>query len=334
MAHLRELGKTGVLVSSIGLGCMGMSEFYGPTNDEENIKTLERSIEIGYLHKHNIYLFIETYLCSHNERLLSGVLKTQRDKVFLATKFGFIRTEDGTMTGISGKPEYVREAFNKSQERLGVDVVDLYYQHRVDPNTPIEDTVKAMAELVKEGRVRFIGLSECSAETLRRAHKVHPIAAVQIEYSPWSLDIETNGLLDAARELGVSIVAYSPLGRGFLTGAYKSVDDLDVADVRRYMPRFYPENFGKNLELVDGITALATKKGVTPSQYVLAWILAQGPEFIVIPGTRRVKYLEENVKAADIVLSKEEVAEMRRLIDKADTAGPRYLPEHLASVNI
>ncbi|KAL0084978.1 oxidoreductase [Phycomyces blakesleeanus] len=331
MAHLRELGKTGVLVSSIGLGCMGMSEFYGPTNDEENIKTLERSIEIGSTFWDTSDLY---GIDSHNERLLSGVLKTQRDKIFLATKFGFVRTKAGEITGISGKPEYVREAFGKSRKRLGVDVVDLYYQHRVDPNTPIEETVRAMAELVKEGRVRFIGLSECSAATLRRAHKVHPITAVQTEYSPWTLDIETNGLLDTARELGVSIVAYSPLGRGFLTGAIKSLDDLDITDLRRYFPRFYPENFTKNLDLVEGITSLATKKGVTPSQYVLAWVLAQGPEFIVIPGTRKIKYLEENVKAGDIVLSKEEVAEMRRLIENADTAGKRYLPEHLAFVDL
>ncbi|KAL0073708.1 aldo/keto reductase [Phycomyces blakesleeanus] len=331
MAHLRELGKTGVLVSSIGLGCMGMSEFYGPTNDEENIKTLERSIEIGS----TFWDTADMYgIDSHNERLLSHVLKTQRDKIFLATKFGHIRTKDGEFTGISGSPEHVREAFEKSQKRLGVDVIDLYYQHRVDPNTPIEDTVGAMAELVREGRVRFLGLSECSAATLRRAHKVHPIAAIQVEYSPWSLDIENNGLLDTARELGVSVVAYSPLGRGFLTGAIKSLDDLDITDFRRAFPRFSPENFGKNLELVDGITKLATKKGVAPSQYVLAWILAQGPEFIVIPGTKKIKYLEENFKAGGIVLSKEELAEMRHLIDNADTAGKRYLPQHLKTVNI
>ncbi|KAI9033963.1 auxin-induced protein PCNT115 [Phycomyces nitens] len=331
MIPLRELGKTGVLVPSIGLGCMGMSEYYGPTNDEENIKTLERSIELGstFWDSSDVY-----GIKSHNELLLSGPLKTAKDKVFVATKFGFVRTDEGEITGISGLPEYVRESFEKSQKRLGVDVVDLYYQHRVDPNTPIEETVKAMADLVKEGRVRFLGLSECSAATLRRAYKVHPIAAVEIEYSPWSLDIETNGLLDAARELGVSIVAYSPLGRGFLTGGIKSIDDLPKDDFRRDLPRFSPENFDKNLGLVDGIDALATKKGVTSSQYVLAWILAQGPEFFVIPGTRRIKYLEENVKAGDISLSKEELAEMRRLVDSADTVGQRYMSDYLSMLDI
>ncbi|KAL0094168.1 aldo/keto reductase family protein [Phycomyces blakesleeanus] len=321
MIQLREIGKTDVLVSSIGLGCMGMSEFYGPTNDEQSAKTLERAAELGS----TLWDTSDAYgINSHNERLLAGILKTQRDKIFVATKFGFVRNKDNEFTGVSGSPEYVREAFAKSQKRLGVDLVDLYYQHRVDANVPIEETVKAMAELVNEGRVRFLGLSECSAETLKRAHKVHPIAAVQIEYSPWSLDIETNGLLDTARELGVSIIAYSPLGRGFLTGAIKNV--LFLA--------FFPENFDKNIKLVDGITALATKKGVTPSQYVLAWILAQGPEFIVIPGTRRVKYLEENAKAGEIVLSKEEVAEMRDLINNADTIGNRYFPAFLSLVNI
>ncbi|KAL0093926.1 Aldo/keto reductase [Phycomyces blakesleeanus] len=330
MANLRELGKTGVLVSAVGLGCMGMSEFYGPTNDEENVKTLERSIEIGstFWDTSDIY-----GINSKNERLLSTVLKTQRDKVFLATKFGQVRTEDGTFSHVCGTREYVREAFNKSQKRLGVDVVDLYYQHRVDPNTPIEETVGAMAELVKEGRVRFIGLSECSASTLRRAHKVHPIAAVQTEYSPWTLDIETNGLLDTARELGISIVAYSPLGRGFLTGAIKSPDDFGADDFRHNVPRFSPENFGKNLKLVDDINALATKKGVAPSQYVLAWILAQGPEFIVIPGTKKIKYLEENFKSGDIVLSKEELAEMRRLVDSSSSVGERYSAPYLAAID-
>ncbi|KAI9013876.1 auxin-induced protein PCNT115 [Phycomyces nitens] len=331
MIPLREIGKTGVLVPSIGLGCMGMSEYYGPTDDEESTKTLERSIKLGSTFWDTSDLY---GLESHNERLLSGVLKTEREKIFLATKFGITRTKEGVYTGVNGTPEYVREAFEKSKKRLGVDVVDLYYQHRVDPNTPIEETVAAMAELVKEGRVRFLGLSECSAATLRRAYKIHPITAIQVEYSPWTLDIETNGILDAARELGVSVITYAPLGRGFLTGAIKSFNDLPADDLRRNLPRFSPENFDKNLKLVDGITALATKKGVTPSQYVLAWILAQGPEFFVIPGTRRIKNLEENVKAGDIVLTKEEVVEMRQFIDYAGTAGKRYVPEHLAMVNI
>ncbi|KAI9012698.1 aldo/keto reductase [Phycomyces nitens] len=331
MIPLRELGKTGVLVPAIGLGCMGMSEFYGPTNDEENIRTLKRSIELGS----TFWDTSDMYgVDSCNERLLSGPLKTDREKIFVATKFSAIRNDKGEIIAISGKPEYVREAFEKSQKRLGVDVVDLYYQHRVDPSTPIEETVEAMAKLVKEGHVRFLGLSECSADTLRRAYKVHPIAAVQVEYSPWTLDIETNGLLDAARELGVSIVAYSPLGRGFLTGAIKNFDDFCPDDYRRHLPRFSPANFDKNFKIVDGITALATKKGVTPGQYALAWILAQGPEFLVIPGTKRIKYLEENVKGGEIVLSKEELAEMRQLVDNADTEGERYNAENLIMVNI
>ncbi|KAL0094769.1 aldo/keto reductase [Phycomyces blakesleeanus] len=330
MVQLKEIGKTGVKVPAIGFGCMSLSGPYGSADDEESIKTLERSIELGstFWDTANVY-----GIKSHNERLLSRVLKTQRDKIFLATKFGFIRDESGAISRFDGSPEHVREAFDKSQKNLGVDVVDLYYMHRVDPKVPIEDSVRAMAELVKEGRVRFLGLSECSAETLRRAHKVHPITAVQMEYSPWTLNIENNGILATARELGISIVAYSPLGRGFMTGSIRSLDDFDKDDFRRGLPRFSPENFDKNLKLVDDITALATKKGVTPGQYVLAWILAQGPEFFVIPGTRRVKNLEENVKAGDVVLTSEEVAEMRELIDKANIIGERYAPAQLATVN-
>ncbi|KAI9028275.1 aldo/keto reductase [Phycomyces nitens] len=329
MTQPRELGKTGVKVPPLGFGCMSLSGAYGEANDEESIKTLERAIELGctFWDTANVY-----GINSHNERLISRVLKTQRDKIFLATKFGFSRDESGAISGFSGAPESVRKAFDESQKNLGVDVVDLYYMHRVDPNVPVEDSVRAMAELVKEGRVRFLGLSECSAESLRRAHKVHPITAVQMEYSPWTLDIETNGVLATARELGISIVTYSPLGRGLMTGGIKSLDDMDQDDFRRGLPRFSPENFHKNLKLVDDITALAKKKGVTPGQYVLAWILAQGPEFIVIPGTRRVKNLEENVKARDVVLTSEEVAEMRKVVDEANVVGDRYAPAQMAIV--
>ncbi|KAG0178515.1 hypothetical protein DFQ29_003390 [Apophysomyces sp. BC1021] len=324
-----------------------MSEFYGKFDDEESVKVLERAIELGYMNKPLIIVKLnwnnvlyrcsfwdtaDMYGCGHNERLIGRVLKQNREKVFICTKFGNVRDDDGNFLGVSGKPEYVRQQFEKSIKNLGVSYVDLYYQHRVDKDTPIEETVKAMAELVKEGRVRYLGLSECSAETLRRAYKVHPIAAVQMEYSPWTLDIEKNGLLAAARELGVTIVCYSPLGRGMLTGAIKSIDDLDKDDFRRYNPRYSPENFPKNLEVVHKIENLAAKKGVTPSQFVLAWVLVQGPEFIVIPGTKKIKYLEQNFSAGDIKLTPEEISEMRKVVDEANIQGERYHPAHMASV--
>ncbi|KAF7727587.1 hypothetical protein EC973_007348 [Apophysomyces ossiformis] len=319
---------------------MGMSEFYGRTDDEESVKTLERALELGC----TFWDTADMYGCGHNERLLGRVLKDHRDKVFLCTKFGNVRDDSGKFVGVSGKPEYVRQQFEKSLQNLGVSYVDLYYQHRVDKDTPIEETVKAMAELVKEGRVRYLGLSECSGETLRRAYKVHPIAAVQMEYSPWTLDIEKNGLLEAARELGVTIVFVSsvdelidnssPLGRGMLTGTIKSIDDLAEDDYRRHNPRYSAENFAKNLEIVSKIEQLAAKKGVTPSQFVLAWVLAQGPDFVVIPGTKKIKYLEQNFAAGDIQLTPEEIADMRKVVDEANVQGERYHPLHMASVNI
>jgi aryl-alcohol dehydrogenase-like predicted oxidoreductase len=303
---------------------MGMSEFYGPTDDAENIKVLKRSIELGSI----FWDTADMYGSGKNEELLAKVLQTDRDKVFLCTKFGNVRGPNGEFLGVNGKPEYVREACEKSLKRLGVSHIDLYYQHRVDKQVPIEDTVRAMAELVKEGKVKYLGLSECSAATLRRAYAVHPIAAIQMEYSPWSLEIEQNGILEAARELGVAIVAYSPLGRGFLTGQYKSPADLDPTDFRRHMPRFTPEVFPKNLELVDKFTELAKKKNVTPSQLVLAWVLSQGEDFIVIPGTKKIKYLEENVGAGKVTVTKEENDEIRKFISSITIGGTRY-PEVL-----
>ncbi|KAI8145550.1 aldo/keto reductase [Fennellomyces sp. T-0311] len=331
VTELRQLGKNGPKINPLGLGCMGMSEFYGPSDDKESIKVLERAIELGC----TFWDTADMYGCGHNERLISQILKDHRDKIFLCTKFGNVRDPStGEYLGVSGKPEYVRSACEESLERLGVDVIDLYYQHRVDPNTPIEETVGAMAELVKEGKVRYLGLSECSADTLRRAYKVHPIQAVQMEYSPWVLDIEDNGLLNAARELGVAVVAYSPLGRGFLSGSITSLDDLAADDLRHMLPRYSPENFAKNLELVQGIKALATKKGVTVTQFVLSWVLSQGQDFIAIPGTKRIKYLEDNVKGGELKLSQEEVAEMRKLVEEARPQGERYPEQYLAMVNI
>jgi len=317
---LRKLGNSGVSVPAIGLGCMGMSEFYGPADETENISVIKRALDLGCI----FWDTADMYGVGKNEELLSKVLKVDREKVFLCTKFGNMRGPNGEFLGVNGKPEYVREACEKSLKRLGVSQIDLYYQHRVDKETPIEDTVQAMAALVKEGKVKYLGLSECSAATLRRAYAIHPIAAIQMEYSPWSLDIENNGVLAAARELGVAIVAYSPLGRGFMSGQYKSPDDFDASDSRKFWPRFSAENFPKNLELVAKFTEEAKKKNVTPGQLVLAWVLAQGEDFIVIPGTKKIKYLEENVGAADVTITKEDNKAIRGIIDSIAVSGDRY----------
>ncbi|PKC72605.1 aldo/keto reductase [Rhizophagus irregularis] len=324
MSFLRELGKTGVKISAIGLGCMGMSDAYGAADEQENIKVLNRAIDIGS----TFWDTADLYGSGANEILLSKVLKERRNEVFLCTKFAFSLGPNGEIS-ILGKPEYVRQACENSLKRLGVDYIDLYYQHRVDPNTPIEDTVGALAELVKEGKIKYIGLSECSAETLRRAYKVHPIAAIQMEYSPWALDIEKNGVLEACRELGVTVVAYSPLGHGFLTGKYKSIDDFEPNDFRRTIPRFQGENFNKNLEIVHKFNEFASKKGVTAGQLCLAWVLAQGDDFVTIPGTKKMKYLEENFEAGKIHLSPEEISEIRKIIDSIEIFGGRY-NEHLS----
>ncbi|KAJ1995647.1 hypothetical protein GGI04_005825 [Coemansia thaxteri] len=326
-----EIGVPGdkVRVPRIGLGTMGMSPFYGATDDNESVKVLNHAIDIGC----TFWDTADIYGAGHNERLLSQVLKTRRDEVFLCTKFGVVLREPkpgvkenfaDLFIGICGKPEYVRTHVEASLNRLGVDRIDLYYQHRVDPSTPIEETVAAMAELVKMGKIRFIGLSECTAEELRRAYKVHPIAALEIEYSPWSTHIETSGLLDACRELGVTVVAYSPLGRGFMTGQIRSIDDLDEDDWRRTNPRFKPEHFANNLKLVDAFGSLAQKRGCKPGQIALAWLLAQDKNLAVIPGTKRIKYLDENFGSGQITLTSDEIKELREFVNAANIQGERY----------
>ncbi|KAJ2720518.1 hypothetical protein GGI07_004563 [Coemansia sp. Benny D115] len=326
-----EIGVPGnkVRVPRIGLGTMGMSAMYGVVNDDESAKVLEHSIDIGC----SLWDTADVYGGGHNEELLSRVLQTRRKDVFLCTKFGvvfdtpgpdFDGNIDSIIRGVSGDPAYVRKSIDASLKRLGVDYVDLYYQHRMDPKVPIEDTVGAMAELVKEGKVRYIGLSECSANDLRRAYKVHPIAAVEIEYSPWSTHVETNGLLDACRELGVTVVAYAPLGRGFMTGQIRSFDDLDENDWRRKNPRFKPEHFENNLKLVDAFEELAKKRGVKAGQVALAWLLAQEQNMIVIPGTKKIKYLDENFAAGQVSLTAAEIKELRDKVDSANIQGDRY----------
>ncbi|TPX32134.1 hypothetical protein SmJEL517_g04727 [Synchytrium microbalum] len=322
------LGKGGPVVNRLGFGAMGMSQSYGAFDDEESIAVLNRAIDLGC----NFFDTSDVYGFGANEKLLSKVLKTRRNEIFLCSKFAFQRTDTGIT--INGTPEYVKKACAASLERLGIDSIDLYYQHRVDPNTPIEDTMKALKDLVEEGKIKHIGLSECSAETLRKAYVIHPVAAVQVEFSPWTLDIETNGLLDACRELGVSIVAYSPLGRGFLTGRFKSIDDFEEGDNRRNHPRFQGENFQKNLEIVQKIEELAEKKKTTPSALCLAWVLAQGEDFITIPGTKRVKYLEENLKALDVTITNEDDKAIRDIVASLGGAsGNRYPEAMMAALN-
>jgi aryl-alcohol dehydrogenase-like predicted oxidoreductase len=315
----RKLGNQGLVVSELGLGCMGMSEFYSGRDEGEAIATLHRAIEMGVI-------FLDTadmYGPFTNEKLVGRAIQDRRDQVILATKFGNVRTEDGGWAGISGKPEYVRQACDASLKRLGVDVIDLYYQHRVDPTVPIEDTVGAMAELVQQGKVRYLGLSEAAPATIRRAHAVHPISALQTEYSLWSRDPEDE-ILPTIRELGIGFVPYSPLGRGFLSGQITRLEDLAEDDYRRQSPRFQGENFQKNLQVVEQVRAIAQEKGATPSQLALAWLLAQGDDIVPIPGTKRRQYLEENVGATEITLTTDDLQRIDSVAPKGVAAGDRY----------
>ena len=313
------LGNQGLVVSKLGLGCMGMSEFYGTADEDESIASIHRAIELGVT-------FLDTadmYGPFTNERLVGKAIADRRDHVTLATKFGNERAEDGTRLGVNGKPEYVHKACDASLERLGVDHIDLYYQHRVDPDTPVEETWGAMKELVEAGKVRYLGISEAAPETIRRAHEVHPISALQTEYSLWSRDVEDE-ILPTVRELGIGFVAYSPLGRGFLTGQIQRFEDLPEGDFRRSSPRFQGENFQKNLELVGRVKEIANEKGVAASQLALAWLLHQGEDIVPIPGTKRRKYLEENVAAVGITLTDEELKRIDEATPKGAASGERY----------
>jgi aryl-alcohol dehydrogenase-like predicted oxidoreductase len=315
----RKIGNQGLTVSALGLGCMGMSEFYGMRDDQESMATIHRALDLGL----NFLDTADMYGCGENEKLVGKTIKDRRPEVILATKFGNVRDAQGKYLGVSGRPEYVRQCCDGSLKRLGVEQIDLYYQHRVDATVPIEETIGAMSELIRAGKVRYLGMSEAAPATLRRAAKIHPITALQTEYSLWTRDVETE-ILPACRELGIGFVPYSPLGRGFLTGKIQQIDDLAANDWRRSGPRFQGENFKQNLAIVHRIEALANRKRCKPSQLALAWVLAQGEDIVPIPGTKRRTYLEENLAALQLELTPQELAEFNLAAPAGATAGDRY----------
>ena len=325
----RNLGKEGLRVSELGLGCMGMSEFYGTGDEDESIATIHRAIELGVT-------FLDTadmYGPFTNEKLVGKAIADRRDQVVLATKFGNERGEDGSFIGVNGKPKYVRQSCDGSLKRLGVDHIDLYYQHRVDPEVPIEETVGAMKELVEAGKVRYLGLSEAAPETIRKAHEVHPISALQTEYSLFTREVEDE-ILPTLRELGIGFVAYSPLGRGFLTGRWRSIEDMPEEDTRTArFPRFQEENFRKNLELADKVREISDENGITPGQLALAWLLRQGDDIVPIPGTKRRERLEENAAAADVTLTDEDLRRIEEAIPRGSVAGERYAEQQMRAIN-
>ncbi len=325
----RQLGNQGLMVSELGLGCMGMSESYGNRDEQESIATIHRSLDLGV----NFFDTADAYGLGHNEEFIGQAIRDRRDQMTLATKFGIVRGKDGSFLDINGSPEYVRSACEASLRRLGVEVIDLYYQHRVDPNTPIEETVGAMADLVREGKVRFLGLSEAAPQTVRRAHAIHPITALQNEYSLWSRDVEKE-ILPTCRELGIGLVAFSPLGRGFLTSQIKNLDDLPEDDLRLRLPRFQGDNLQRNLELVQRIEVIAQEKACRPSELALAWVLAQGDDIVPIPGTKRRTFLEENLGALEVELTAHDLQHINEVAPLGVAAGMRYPEPLMRMVNL